>query len=280
MIKKHWKKISLLVGVTLAVTLVAFGILLGTGVLHIGEGGVTFNIELFNNLRGTPWLYVVFFVVQVLVTVLLTFMPLGSMLFIVLGIALFGSTWQTFLLVFGGVVTSSLIMDIIGRFGGSRLITKILGQDDYGKALHLLTTKKYTYLPFMYLLPMFPDDALCMVAGMTKINFWYHLTVILLCRGVGTATIIFGINLIPYQNFTTFYEWFVFVGILITYVFLLLKVAGWIDKTLSKAIAKREAKKQQELINTSEGSAGETFNIQLNEKEKTNEDSKRNGRSN
>lgn len=231
-------KIAVLLLVLIAISGLVFGILVWTNVIQF-DNGIVINQELFIGIKGEWWFYLVFFIIQITFTILLTFMPLGSMMFIVLGIALFGATWQTFLLVFGGVIASSLLMDVIGRFGGSKIVVWLIGQKDYDKALDLIKTKKYSYLPFMYLLPMFPDDALCMVAGMSKINFWYHLTVILLCRGVGTATIIFGINLVPYQNFTTFYEWFVLGGVLILYVSLLLKIANFIDKKLSKIIAKK-----------------------------------------
>lgn len=270
MIKKHWKKLLILIAIVVGVSLAAFGILFGTGVLQIKDG-IIFNAELFDSLRGTPWVYIVFLLIQIVVTVLLAFAPGGSMTFIALGVVLFGPTWQCFLVCFGGVIISSILMDIIGRFGGAALVRRMVGESDYHKALDLIKTKKYTYLPFMYLLPVFPDDALCMVAGMSKINFWYHATIILLCRGIGVATIVFGINLIPYRTFTSFYDWFVLGGILIAYIFTLLKLANWIDKTMSKVVAKLEAKKQSK-INTLEGSAGETFTSQpIEEKEKDNE---------
>ena len=56
-------------------------------------------------------------------------------------------------------------MDLIGRFGGNKAIVKILGQEEYDEAKDLIQEKGMVYVPVMYLLPIFPDDAICMVSG-------------------------------------------------------------------------------------------------------------------
>jgi len=234
-------KTLVLLLILVAISFLIFGIMFWTGIVYYDEG-FTFDTALFAHLTTEWWFYLVFLLIQVVLTILLCFAPAGSMLFIILAISLFGPTWETFLLVFAGVIISSLLMDILGRFGGVKLVTWLIGKEEYESALNLLTTKKYTYLPFMYLLPIFPDDALCMVAGMSKIKFWIHAIMIILCRGIGVATIVFGANLIPYQDFTTFYEWFIFGAAIIVYVFILFKFAKFLDKKLSLWLEKRQNK--------------------------------------
>ena len=78
------------------------------------------------------------------------------MTFILVGVAMFGATWQTFLLCFAGVITSSFLMDILGRFGGSKIIIKLIGEEDYLKAEKLIKEKGISYLPLFYLFPAFP----------------------------------------------------------------------------------------------------------------------------
>ena len=149
--------------------------------------------------------YIVFLVLQVVLTVLLCFIPASNMSFIALGVLLFGANYKTFLLCFSGVIISSILMDFLGRFGLKKVFEKIIVAEDLEKAENLINKYGKGYIPLFYLFPLFPDDAICCVVGSLKVNFWYHLFSIILCRGVGVATIVFGVALIPedVQNFTS-----------------------------------------------------------------------------
>lgn len=153
--------------------------------------------------------YIVFLVLQVVLTVLLCFIPASNMSFIALGVLLFGANYKTFLLCFSGVIISSILMDFLGRFGLKKVFEKIIGAEDLEKAEKLINKYGKGYIPLFYLFPLFPDDAICCVVGSLKVNFWYHLFSIILCRGVGVATIVFGVALIPedVQNFTSTDPW-------------------------------------------------------------------------
>lgn len=80
------------------------------------------------------WAWVVCLLLQISVSILLCFIPATNMTFIILEVMLFGTTWQTFLLAFAGVILSSVGMDLMGRFGGSKLVIRLVGLDDYEKA--------------------------------------------------------------------------------------------------------------------------------------------------
>ena len=244
---KKYKKALINLLILLVVALVASGliflVLFLTDVLRIAPGGgLEFNLPLFDKIKNEWYSYLLYFVLQVISTVILCFVPGTSMAFIMLGVGLWGSTWQTFLLVFAGVVTSSLLMDFLGRFGGVAIIKKLFGEDEYNKGKLILREKGAVYLPIMYLFPMFPDDMLCCLAGLTRIKLWYHLLIILLCRGVGIVTIVFGIDLIPFAEFDTFWEWIVFITVAIIWVYLIFKAARYVDKKLTVLLKdKKEA---------------------------------------
>lgn len=201
--------------------------------------------EYISSFGILAWL--VFLVIQVFTTVVLCFVPATTTTFTTLGIVLFGSNVKTYLIVFSGIFISSIIMDLIGRIGGSRVIIKLIGKEEYENALGLLKEKGMVYVPFMYLLPLFPDDALCMCVGATKINFWVHSLEILLCRGIGCATMVFGINLIPNEiatfSSTNLWDYIVVITILAFWVIILFKIARFIDKKLTKYFNKRKETK-------------------------------------
>lgn len=242
--KKTLFKVFLLFICIILISLSIFLIFYFTGIIKFDEG-FSFNLDLFDEIKGHWWSYLVFLLLQVIFTTLLCFAPGGSMAFILLGVALFGATWETFLLCFSGVIISSILMDLIGRFGGSKIIIWLIGKETYNNALNILKEKGSVYLPIMYFLPVFPDDALCMVAGMIKIKFWLHLIYIILCRGVGVATIVFGISLIPFETFDTIWDWLVCGAVLLVYICLLLFIARKIDLFLSKRLKIKQDKESK-----------------------------------
>ena len=196
-----------------------------------------------------PWAIVVYIVLRVLATIFLSFMPACSMAFDLLSLAAFDylPPILIFLICFTSVVITSVVMDLIGRFGGNKAIVKILGQEEYDEAKDLIQEKGMVYVPVMYLLPIFPDDAICMVSGATKMNFWVHLIEIILCRGIGCATIIFGVQIIP-TEVSTFTSRnivdYLRIGLLIiAYLGLLFYLTRRIDKWLSAFLKRRKKSK-------------------------------------
>ena len=195
------------------------------------------------------WAIIVYIALRVVMTIFLSFMPACSMMFDLLSLATFSYLPPPliFLICFASVVITSVVMDLIGRFGGNKAIVKILGQEDYDEAKGLVQEKGMVYVPVMYLLPIFPDDAICMVSGATKMNFWVHLLEIILCRGIGCATIIFGVQIIPSEvsSFTSRNPLdYMRIGVLILfYLGLLLYLARRVDKWLSSYLKKKQASK-------------------------------------
>ena len=200
------------------------------------------------------WGWLVFILLQVICTVLLCFVPAVSMTFITVGVILFGANWKTFLLCFSGVIIASIIMDLIGRFGGSRVIVKLIGQKSYEEALSLIQTKGMVYVPVMYLLPVFPDDAICMLCGSLRVKWWVHYIEILFCRGIGCATIVFGVSILPndlvagLKSFdwafigSHLWEYITMITVLVFWVIVMLFVARKIDKWLTSRLAKKKDK--------------------------------------
>lgn len=223
----------------LVVLLVIAGISVGLYFLlkHFGYTDID-KLKSFLQKTG-PWAILTYIALRVVLTIFLSFMPAASMMFDLLSLATFSYLPPPliFLICFASVVITSIVMDLIGRFGGNKAIVKILGQEDYDEAKDLVQEKGMVYVPVMYLLPIFPDDAICMVSGATKMNFWVHLLEIILCRGIGCATIIFGVQIIPSEvsSFTSHNPLdYMRVGLLIiAYLGLLLYLARRIDKWLT-----------------------------------------------
>ena len=222
---------------------------------HFGLTDVAKLKEFLISTHG--WAVVVYILLRVLATIFLSFVPACSMAFDLLSIATFDyyPPIVIFLICFASVVITSVCMDFIGRFGGNKAIIKILGKEDYEEAIELVQEKGLVYVPVMYLLPIFPDDAICMVSGATKMNFWVHLLEIILCRGIGCATIVFGLQIIPQplvdnlKSFNWSYiganivEYLKLIILIVAYLGLLFWFTRRIDKWLSAKLKKRKVAK-------------------------------------
>lgn len=216
-------EVLIMIAILIIISVVSMLILRAFGVIYYDDG-MKINTELFNSFKNSWYGSIIIILIQVIVTNLLCFIPGASMAFILLLQTLYSNPWQAFFIAFLGVLISSTMMYLIGRIGGYKVCVKILGDKDCEKASNLLNNKGAIYFPIMMLFPLFPDDTLVMIAGTLKMSLKWFIPSIVLGRGVGVATIIFGLASIPYDKFTTPWHWIGFVlicAILIITVFYL-----------------------------------------------------------
>lgn len=237
--KKLIVNIIFLLMIFLLISLVSLLILCAFDIVYFDDG-INMNIELFDRFKNSWYGSLVVLLVQVVLTTLLCFVPGFSMAFILLVQALFDSLWQSFAIAFSGVMLSSLIMYLTGRFGGYRLCKKILGEKDCERASMLLNNKGAVFFPLMMMFPMFPDDALVMVAGTLRMSLKWFIPSIVFGRGIGIVTIIFGLGTIPYDKFTTPWHWIIFIGVCAVFVVTVFYLAYRFNKYLEKRNKKED----------------------------------------
>ena len=210
---KKLGKILLMVAALVALSSVSLLILSAFGIIYF-EDGMQINMGLFSQFRNAWYGWMIIILVQVVITTLLCFIPGASMAFIMLLGAIYGENQASaFLIAFIGVMLSSLLMYFTGRFGGYAICTKLLGKEDCERASRLLNNRGVVFFPIMMLFPMFPDDALVMIAGTLKMSLKWFVPSIVVCRGIGIATIIFGLGNIPFDSFTTPWHWIAFISV-------------------------------------------------------------------
>ena len=194
----------------IAVSLVSLFSLMALDIIYY-DGGVKFNLELFESFSASWYGWIFFILLQIVLTMLLCVIPGVSMAFILLSQTIYPVTWQAFLLCFISVMTASTAMYCIGRFGGYKVCAKILGEEDCEHALTLLRDKGTVYFPFMMAFPAFPDEALVMIAGTMKMKLSWFIPSLVFGRGIGIAMITFGLSSVPFEKFTSIWHWVIFV---------------------------------------------------------------------
>ena len=203
------------------------------GVIYFDDG-IQINKELFDYFANKWYGFVIIILAQVIITSLLSFVPGASMAFIMLLQTLYDNPYVAFAVAFSGVLLSSLMMYLIGRFGGYNLGKKIIGEEDCRKASELLNNKGLIYFPMMMMFPVFPDDALVMVAGTLKMSLKWFVPSIIFGRGIGVVTIVFGLSIVPFDKFTSIWHWVLFILICALGIFAIFFAANKFNKYLEK----------------------------------------------
>lgn len=216
-----------------AVSLVTFLLLIAFDVLSINDG-IHFNEEIFHAFRTSWYGWIIFILIMSVLSVFLFAIPSMSMAFTLLTQAIYPTTWEAFLISLIRVMICSTLLYTIGYFGGHKICQKILGKEECDKALGLIRTKGTVYFPVMMMFPIFPDDALVMIAGTLKMSLKWFIPSIIFGRGIGVATVVFGIGAVPFEKFTSGWHWALFIGIciagIVTVFFMSHKLNKWIDK--------------------------------------------------
>ncbi len=235
-LKKNLKlilKILLALLAVAALSLASFLILHAFNIVEYSDG-VHLNEEIFHSFKSSWYGWAIILLFQLVITFFLCFIPGISMAFILLVQSLYERAWQAFILAFAGVLLSSCIMYIMGRLGGYKLCKKLLGEEDCNKACDLLNNKGLAFFPLMMMFPIFPDDALVMIAGTLKMSLKWFIPSIVIGRGIGVATIVFGISIVPFDKFTSFWHWALFVIACIAFIVFVFYLAYRFNRFLEK----------------------------------------------
>ena len=143
--------------------------------------------------RSAPWCHLTYFGVQ-LVSVLVA--PIPSNITAVAGAYLFG-LWPSFLLTWGAVAAGSAIVFALARALGQKFVGQFVSGRLEEKYLDVIRRKRDVFLALAFLFPFFPDDLLCILAGLTDISFKRFFLLVVLARPwgllvacmVGSATV-------------------------------------------------------------------------------------------
>jgi len=224
-------KLLLMLATVCVISVVTLLVLMAFGVVYY-EDGMQFNLELFTSFKSSWYGWIIVIVLQTVLSMLMCIIPGAAMAFILLSKAIYPVAWEAFLLSFVSVMVSSTSMYLIGRSGGYHICEKILGKEDCEKSLTLLRNKGTVFFPLMMMFPIFPDDALVMIAGTLKMSLKWFIPSIVVGRGIGIATIVFGLSLTDY--FTTVWHWVIFIAVAAVGIVLLFYFANKLNRYMEK----------------------------------------------
>ena len=144
-------------------------------------------------VRCAPWSHLAYFGIQLASVVIA---PIPSNITAAAGAYLFG-LWPSFLMTWGAVTAGSAVVFLLARALGQEFAGKFVGEKLEEKYLDLIRRKRDVFLALAFLFPFFPDDLLCILAGLTDISFRRFFLLAVLTRPwgllvacmVGSATV-------------------------------------------------------------------------------------------
>lgn len=219
--------------------LVLLFILQKTGFLEIFQSPDRYKEYLESAGGWMPLLYIVLQYLQVVV------LPIPGFVSTVAGVALFGPT-KAMLCSLVGIILGSLTAFIIGRKIGYKAVAWMVGKEDLDKWLKKVKGKDNFILTAMFMLPLFPDDMLCFVAGLSSMTWQYFVVMIVFARLIGIAGTCYSVNFIPFNTWWGILIWAVLIAALVAAFVFLYKnmdaINSWFNKKFKFARRKKAGK--------------------------------------
>lgn len=193
-------------------------------------------------LRGRGKSIFVFALLQFLQV---TFLPLPAILTTLAGTMIFGA-WTTLLVSFVSIMIGSLFAFFLGRKLGKGLIFWVAGYRKGTVLINKISKGKYLFF-LMMLFPFFPDDLLCLVAGVTNMSYGFFIVTNLIARPLGIIpTCFFGSGeIIPFSGWGI-PVWIVLILLIIITFVLTVKFQPQIENFFNKLLKKKHLMKEDE----------------------------------
>jgi len=173
------------------------------------------------------WAPVVFFLLQVVQVI---FSPIPGNVTTLAGGAIFGLA-EGFILSGAGILIGSLLAFFLARLFGQRAVILLVGEKHFVRYNRLVTGRGGIGLALLFLLPFFPDDLLCLLAGLSALPARLFLLFLVIGRLPMTflATLL-GAGLLSFS----LWQWGAIGALVLVILFIFFKYGERIERRLTR----------------------------------------------
>ena len=167
-----------------------------------------------------------------------TFIPLPSPVIVGAGSLIYGP-FEASLLSLAGILLGSAFAFFLGKVFGKKLVIFMVGKEMCQKWQNFLNKCKYSFI-LMMLLPFFPDDILCLVAGLTDMTWTFFMTTQLITRPIGIFLVSYFSSgeIIPYHGWGLV-VWGVFLVGSVALIYFSSKYSEKIEGAINKIFSRK-----------------------------------------
>lgn len=230
------KKITLTIFVLSAIAIIVYSIMYKYNMLYIFSSVTTLKNYILSTNEAGVFVYIFIQFLQVV------FLPIPASIICIAGSLIYGASMGA-LYCCVGVLLGSYVSYIVGRVFGYKLVSWIVGKDNTDKYSDILRKRGGFFLALAFLLPMFPDDILCFIAGVTKMSFRKFFWITLITRPIGVVCMaIFGGGyVIPFSGWGI-YVWAVILVLAVASVIIVYKWQDNIENFVLNKIFHKKSK--------------------------------------
>lgn len=188
------------------------------------------NLQSYVSSFGTlaPLIFFVIQFVQVIIS------PIPGSITTIAGGMLFGFGYG-FLISLAAIFLGSVCAFLLGKKFGRPLVERIAGKDKIEKYMSSVSSRQKIVLFLMFLMPFFPDDILCLIAGLSAMRLPYFSILVLISRPWGllfSALLGAGIITMPVWG------WIIVVIVVLILLVLSIKYAPQIEERILLLVEK------------------------------------------
>lgn len=173
-----------------------------------------------------------------------TFVPIPGAVTILAGNYVFGAG-LSFLYSYIGMFMGAVLAFALGRWVGRPFVNWVAGGEDKVEALlKKLKGRENVLLFFMFLLPFFPDDILCSVAGILPIGWigFLSMQVVTRATSIGATLLLMSGEVIPYQGWGLVVLGIVAIVCIVAFIFSVKyaeKINAFFDRIIDKLFKRK-----------------------------------------
>jgi len=232
-------KLLFIINVIATMVIIVLHILKVNNLLYIFRSVNNFKSFILSTGNKGIAIYILLQMAQVI------FLPVPASIIALAGAIIYGPFWGSIYCI-AGVLIGSYISFFLGRFLGFKLVVWVAGYDNAVKYANILNNSGKIFLGIAFLLPMFPDDILCLISGITSMKFKYFFIITTIFRPIGAICMCYfgGGYIIPFSG------WGIPIWIIIGIFMLILivfvyknqrKIEDWVVNKFRKKDKKKKA---------------------------------------
>jgi len=169
-----------------------------------------------------------------------TIIPIPSTITTTAGAILFEGIWKPMYLTVIGLVAGSMFAFFLGRVFGVRFANWLVGEKTIKKYHELTKGRDKVVLFYMFVFPFFPDDFLCILAGMTNYTYVGFFLLQIFTRTLGTLVTILltkGVVSIPFEGGWLALWAFIIIAVVVLLIYTI-KYSDKLERAAMKVIDK------------------------------------------
>lgn len=212
---KKWLKLICVISVFAIISLVIFFILKANNLT---------NIEKLRKFleKHKKFSLLIFILISLVLSTVLCFVPVMGTALVSLGCVMFGPTVGFFSSLTACYISSTILF-FIGDKLGEKFAIKLIGKEELESTQDMIDSKSKLLLPMLLAIPSMPDDAICLVAGITKMKYRYFAPICLIFEAIDIGIVCFFSSGIINWSTLQIIDWIFLINLVVIDIFLLIK---------------------------------------------------------